>query len=88
MKIWNTKYCLTVGITVHEIDCLPDSDLLMVEDGLGLRGITSLYKEGKTWHRTEEAAVDRAEELKIAKLQSLDKEVKKISALVFSVGVK
>ena len=40
---------------------------------------------GDQWHLTEQAAVDHAETIRIKKLQSLDSQHKKISALKFKV---
>lgn len=82
MKIWNTKYCLTDGITEHEVVNGYTADMVTIpktDDSYKVH----LHGEGKEWHRSRESAVSRANEIKIRKLQSLDKQVKKISAIEF-----
>ena len=41
------------------------------------------YGEGKEWHKSHSEAVKRAEEMRIKKLKSLDKQMKKMSSMVF-----
>jgi hypothetical protein len=82
MKIWNTKYCLTDGITEHEVNkCTSRGMVEISKDSQAFA--TYLHGEGKEWHRTEKEAIERANEVKIKKLKSLDKQVKKISAIFF-----
>ena len=81
MIIFSTKYCLTQGITEHDVR----------ECGNGMVAVPKtaksfeyyLHGEGVDWHRTKEGATSRAEEVRIKKLQSLDKSIKKISAIKF-----
>ena len=81
MKIWNTKYCLTDGITEHDVRECSDN---MVEISKSEHAYAIyLHGEGRDWHKTLEGAVARAEEVKIKKLHSLDKQIKKISAIEF-----
>lgn len=82
MKIWNTKYCLTGGITEHEVEeCFTAG---MVEIPKTDKSFAVyLHGEGREWHRSFADAVFRANEIKIKKLQSLDRQVKKISAIEF-----
>ena len=79
MKIYNTKYALTTGITQHNAENDGSMATIREEGSYPMH----LHGEGKEWHRTKEGAIERAEELRIKKLKSLDKQVKKISALVF-----
>jgi len=80
MWIFSTKYCLTTGI--EEIEATIKGAIASVEKTSKCYAY-SLHTEGKEWHRTREAAVERAEEVRINKLKSLDKSTKKISALTF-----
>ena len=83
MKIWSTKYCLTTGIVAHEInDISAQSDYVYVDVE---PGFLPIYLNKGDWHKTPEEAIERAEEMRIKKLKSLDKQVKKISAIVFEV---
>jgi hypothetical protein len=78
MKIWNTKYCLTKGMIEHNISAINITDNLVK-----VGPYEYLHGEEKDWHRTKEAAQFRANEVRIKKLQSLDKQIKKIGALIF-----
>jgi len=82
MKIWNTRYCLTDGITEHEAERFENSELVTIRK-IGSGCDMHLHGEGKDWHRSLESAITRANEIKIKKLQSLDKQIKKISDIEF-----
>ncbi len=81
MKIWNTKYCLTDGITEHEVKETNDNYVMIpaAEKSYGVY----LHGEGKEWHRSKASAIVRANEVKIKKLQSLDRQIQKISSIEF-----
>jgi hypothetical protein len=82
---WVTKYALTDGIqkvsgTVrHETS----SDMLSYQARNGYHGWTALV-HGKDWHRTPEAALARAEEMRKAKIASLKKSIAKLEVIKFS----
>jgi len=83
LKAWITKYALTKGIIEIEgriSDNFPS--MFCFKRGVGYYEETA-HGEGKDWHRTKESALARAEEMRIAKLKSLDKQMKKIAALKF-----
>lgn len=82
MKIWVTKYTLSQGIL--EIDAEPCHIESMISYKTSSCKIQFFHGEGKEWHRTKNAAVVRAEEMRIAKLKSLDKQMKKVAALKFN----
>ena len=82
MKIWNTKYCLTDGITEHDVEICRNDSMVTIPKTEKSYAI-NLHGEGKDWHRSRETAINRAKEVKIKKLQSLDKQMKKISAIEF-----
>lgn len=81
-KIYVTKYALTAGIFSVEAK---------ISDGIKMAS----YKQpgayftetahGKDFHLTKEDALSRAEEMRIKKLQSLDKKTKKIYAMKFEI---
>jgi len=79
MKIYITKYIFTDGIIQHDAEIKDGMAIVRMGSGLPL----FLHVEGKDWHATKESAIKRAEELRIRKLKSLDKQHKKISAMVF-----
>ncbi len=74
MKVWITKYALTTGIYEVEIHEENSSEQLLTTKGWYLKGEFEVLKS---------VAIAKAYEMKIKKLQSLDKQMKKISALEF-----
>lgn len=78
IKIWVTKYALTDGI--FEV-------MAKVSDGMACykrEGSTySEYVHGKGFHLDLKSAISEAEEMRIRKLKSLEKSMKKMSALKF-----
>lgn len=78
---YSTKYALTDGIKKHEMRVVGDG---MVEI-LGSKCSSYLHGENKDWHRTLDGAIARAEKLRIKKLQSIDRQAMKISAINFSL---
>lgn len=76
-----TKCALTTGI--FRAEGKVNGELFRIPGG---SYFDSYYHgNGKEWHLTEEAALARAEEMRIAKLKSLNKQMKKISALKFEI---
>ena len=79
MEIYVTKYALTTGIIKHDAEVTNDMAVVHEPNSFGMY----FHGEGKDWHKTKESALERAEEMRIRKLQSLDKQTKKISAMIF-----
>lgn len=85
MKIWNTKYALTTGITTHEVNGTCGTNDSMVEVPKTVKRYAFyLHGEGKDWHRTEESAIARAEMLRAKKIDSLKMQIKKLEKLKFT----
>ena len=84
MKAYITKYALTSGIQEMEGEVNSDiSDrMFSTNKGTGYYG-ESFFGEGKDWHRTKEGAISRAEQMRIAKIASLEKSIVKMNKLVF-----
>lgn len=81
MKVWITRYALTSGIyeveaTIYERN--PGMVSYRMPPGSFLQ-----FAHGKDWHVMRETAVARAEEMKVAKIQSLEKQIKKVSKITF-----
>ena len=78
VKAWVTKYALSAGIKFvngnvnHEIS----SSML----SYGSYGAA----HGKDWHRTPEAALARAEEMRAAKIASLQRQIVKLEKMTFT----
>ena len=78
MKVYLTKYALSKGISIQEA--------VKTECGKywAIQAHHNLYLEDECFESRKEA-LKNAEERRIKKLQSLDKQTKKISALNFDV---
>lgn len=76
---WVTKYALTQGILKMKVEDCFDSSTTMVRKING----APAYFHGDDWHRSYEAAIDRAKAMQSAKLKSLDKQRERIAALEF-----
>lgn len=76
MKLWITKYALSAGI--EEVDAEPEGDeksMLCIRE----KGYTRFFHgDGKDWHRTRESAAKKAEEMRVAKINSLQKQIEKL----------
>jgi hypothetical protein len=83
IRIWATKYALTHGITVHEVEePSPDSTVRVI--GSQPWNIQYFHGEGKEWHRTQKDAMNRAEVMRKAKVASIRKQLAKLESLTIS----
>lgn len=78
MKVWITKYALTSGI--FEINAEVDGAMCSYRRS---PEHFQEYAHRDEFHLNEDSAKKKAEDMRIKKLQSLDKQIKKISKLVF-----
>jgi hypothetical protein len=84
---WITKYALTQGIIKAEVEECGDAS--------GEFGGMILYKrsgeswpqyfhgEGKEWHRTYESALKKADEMRQARIKSLQEQITKLQGVEF-----
>ncbi len=79
--IYVTKYALTAGILAVEAEIDNVKNMAWYRPDGGFR----VYLHGNDFQFGADEAVARAEEMRIKKLQSLDKQAKKISALKFEI---
>lgn len=79
MKIYITKYALTGGIKEA------DAEDSAVDGGATVRvhGTYPQYFYGNDWHTCRELAKSRAEEMRIKKIASLNKQITKLERLKF-----
>lgn len=88
MQIWVTKYALTTGIAEYTRNekwtRLEDfaNRMVTVEDPPAPNGVSHFHKD--EWHTTKEAALTRAETMRVAKIESLKKQIQKLEKLKFS----
>lgn len=80
MKVWISKYALSTGVSEVDVDAK-----VMKGGALTFRSDTGyqVYYSASDWHNSKEQAIVKAEEMRIRKLQSLEKQIKKVSALKF-----
>ena len=79
MKVWITKYALFSGI--REIEAEDRGRGLISDAPMNPRFIS--HYSGREWHCTEAAAKVRAEEMRVAKIASLRKQIAKLEKLTF-----
>ena len=78
MIVYVTKYALTKGIM--QFDAEIEGDLIKVI----INGYTNFFTgEGNEWHITIDGAKERAEKMRIKKIESLNKQMKKITNMKF-----
>lgn len=83
MRVFISKYALSSGIFSVEAEFLESKDSVKYRrDG----GSFMEFAHKNEWHSCADKAIDRAEEMRIAKLKSLDKQSKKVSAMVFEIA--
>lgn len=81
MKIYCTKYALTDGVIIYDADIKEDTEMAVVRKGMGYP--LYLHGEGRDWHRTEEAAKDRANAMRDRKLKSIEKQAARLKVMDF-----
>ena len=80
-KAWVTRYALTDGVLTGEAEVSEQSpDMIRFFWG-NPEGM--FYVHGNDWHRAEEAAIKRAEEMRTRKIASLRKQITKLEAMTF-----
>ena len=83
MKVFSTKYALSTGIQEVEGEICtavnPDMFEVSMVDGKLTHYRYCLHGEGKEWHRTEQAAVERAIVMVEKKVISIQKSLRKVN---------
>lgn len=82
IEVWVTKYALTAGIQHYAQArvCARINDQ-MIDCGRH----RLFHGEGKDWHRSEAAALEHADKMRIAKLASLKRQMAKIERMTFKI---
>ncbi len=81
IRAWVTRYALSDGVYMVEGDVCHGTSSGMLKWINRWGGIETVH--GKDWHRTPESALARAEEMRLAKIESLKKSIKKMEGLKF-----
>lgn len=79
MKVWITKYALTIGIIEINAEITEDGSAY----DMGSSFPAYYHGEDKEWHRTKESAIARAEEMRQKKIESLKNQIEKLEVLKF-----
>lgn len=77
MKIWVTKYALTRGILIKDAE--------VKENSATVRDRYPAHFHNDDFHLTEEAALACAERMRLRKIESLNKQLAKLTKLKVSV---
>lgn len=81
MRVWITKYALTSGIIVREVE--QKGDMVSWKE-TNEYGMSFAHREGRDWHRSEDAALQRAERMRRDKIASLHKSIAKFECMRFA----
>lgn len=79
MKVWITKYALSKGIFTVDAE--------ISQRGMAIvRGVNGnfYHGEGREWHRSEDGAIARANQMCAAKIVSLASQLRKLEQMVFA----
>lgn len=79
MKAFITKYSLTSGIEEVDAELCEGGRMISISNRQ-----YSQYEHIPNWHRTREAAVAKAETMRVAKIASLRKSIAKLEKLSFT----
>jgi len=77
MKVYSTRYALTVGVQVF------DAELVNARMVRANRNGYAMYLHKPDWHETWEGAEARAKEMLAKKLKSLERTRKKLEGMKF-----
>lgn len=86
MKAWISKYALNKKIGLFKVKGHTSfSGKYFIQESTEPHySYTTMYAiEGKEWHRTEQAAIERAKEMQKEKIASLQKELERVKQLKF-----
>jgi hypothetical protein len=77
---WVTKHALTRGILTVDAEVYDDGCISWRGSSMFVQ-----YAHGKDWHRTQAAALARAEEMRAKKIASLRKKIAALKRLQFKL---
>ena len=83
MKVYITKYALIFGIMEVEAEQLKNYPNTVAYRANGSLLEQWFHGEGREWHRTKEAALDRANAMRLAEIAALKKQIVKLEKLTF-----
>lgn len=84
IDVWITKYALTSGVEKALAEHGPDYPGMVTVR----RGIYPQSFHGKDWHRTEAAALARANQMRLDRIAALKKQLTRLQKLTFKVATR
>src|SRR5690242_10964382 len=78
IKIWVTMYALTNGIQEYQAEMQEDGTVMVRDPGY----LSTYFHKGQ-WHKTREAAVERAEEMRRKRIASLKQQIDRLERMEF-----
>ena len=84
MKVWITKYALTRGLFEAETDPTHTASMRLVR-GAPAR---EMYVQASDWRMTLSDAIDRADNMRKAKINSLREKIAALEAMDFNATAK
>lgn len=78
MKVWITKYALTKGILEMEGEETISPSMICITNTQ-----PPDYYNGKDWHFSKKKAIERANEMALNKINTLQQQIEKIKSLKF-----
>ena len=75
MQVYITKYALTRGIIATEAEKCDPTDMISTKD--------YYYQHKPHWHESLQDAIAQAEKMRLKKIASLEKQLKKIKEISF-----
>ena len=84
IDVWVTKYALTSGIKKMQVRICEGIDENMVAT-IGSFSLPAqhFHVEGRDWHRTHEGAIAKAEEMRLKKIATLQRQIGKLNKMNF-----
>jgi len=84
MKVWITKYALSKGILVEEVELTTHEMVSVVKTEPKDYGPTVYFHgKGRDWHETYEDAKTKAETMRTKKIASLERQISRLKRLLF-----
>lgn len=80
MKIWNTKYALTEGVTEHDAEETETAGMVVIRSN---NSPIYLHGEGRDWHRSRDVAIIRANTVRLRKIASLKAQIARLERMAF-----
>lgn len=84
-EAWITKYALTKGIfkVQAELSNTSSTTMIIVRDEEN-NYMHFYHHEGKDWHRSRQAAEEKANKMRLEKIQSLKQQIEKLETMTFA----